>query len=120
MTSAEARVLLENMTAWDDVPALTTPEVDSLLALAGSELLGWNLDLAAAEGWRWKAGKVAGKYTFSIDSQQSNQREIYLNCIMQAGVYAERADAVGGSAIAALGIVSSTRAASDQDDTVDV
>lgn len=56
--------------------------------------LGWsptyNLNAAAAEGWRWKAGKVAGKFDFATDQQIFNRKDMNEMCLAMADRYAKR------------------------------
>lgn len=102
MTDAEARELLESMTAWDSVPTLTDEQMDLLVVRARRAdpdgLLpsdtGWagtyDLNAAAAEGWRWKAAKVAGDFTFASDGQQFNRADMAKACMDMARTYRDR------------------------------
>lgn len=87
MIEADARAQLERMVAHDSDPQLTAPEIDALLNFCKVSDTGWALDLGAAEGWRWKAGKVAALYSFAIDNQRSEQGQVYANCIIQSERY---------------------------------
>lgn len=102
MTEAEARARLERMVQASEAPALTTAEVDDLVALAARpDIAGllrgvtgwiptWDLTAAVAEGWRWKAAKAARDYDFSADGQtfaRSQQRQAFLE---MAGQYTDR------------------------------
>ena len=102
LTTATARAYLESMVAKDSDPTLSTAEITQLMSFAGSEALGWKLELAAAEGWRWKAGKVAALYSFAIEDSQSDQGQVYRNCLDQAIIYAERA--LSGDTVAPGGV----------------
>lgn len=102
MDEARARRLLETMLAWDQVPALTTDEVDDLVVIAkridASGLAPdaadwtetWDLNSAAAEGWRWKAAKVAGSFDFVTDSQRFDRSQIAAMCLDMADRYRRR------------------------------
>lgn len=102
MTETEARDLIEAMTAWDSVPTLTEDQVDLLVVRArrsDSDGLvpsdtGWagtyDLNAAAAEGWRWKAGKVAGDFTFASDGQSFNRADMVKACMDMAATYRNR------------------------------
>lgn len=48
------------------------------------------LNAAAAEGWRWKAGKVAGKFGFATDQQIFNREHMNKMCLAMADRYAKR------------------------------
>lgn len=100
MEEATARALLETMVASDAEPSLTEGEVDRLVDLARrADTYGlapsddgwsetWDLRYAAAEGWRWKAGKVAGAYSFGSDSQSFQRQQMHAMCLAMAKMYA--------------------------------
>jgi hypothetical protein len=102
VTEAEARSAIASATAATAEPVLTDAELTALVRLArraDSEgvapgELGWvetyDVNAAAAEGWRWKAGKVAGAFTFSTDGQSFQRAQIYAHCLKQAQLYATR------------------------------
>lgn len=163
MTEAEARALIESMTAWDSAPSLSSAQVTLLVrgarrvdadgveptlydewaasaayavgdkvvptvrnghvyevtvsdgaagatepawptadgatvvldgvtyTEAGSEWTGtYDLNAAAAEGWRWKAGKVAGDFTFGSDGQTFNRADMVKACELMARTYRNR------------------------------
>lgn len=50
----------------------------------------YDLYAAAAEGWRWKAGKVASEYNFATDSQRFDRAQQYAHCLEMAAAYARR------------------------------
>lgn len=99
MTEAEARQRLERMVAHEDVPALSSDEVDDLVVIAKvTDVEGllpsdtgwtetWNLKAAAREGWRWKAAKAARMHTFSADGASYNRAEIIANCETMIRLY---------------------------------
>lgn len=103
MLEATARAQLESMVAASSAPVLTEAEVTSLLELARRRDIdgllytdtGWtgtyDLNAAAAEGWRWKAGKVATDFTFASDGQTFNRGEMVRACMDMADRYANRA-----------------------------
>lgn len=163
MTEAEARELIESMTAWDSAPTLTSAQVTLLVraarrrdvdgiepttydewaestayavgdrvypsarngfvyevtvtdgasgaaepawpAVAGETVTAdgityeavtdawtgtYDLNAAAAEGWRWKAATAAGKFTFATDGQSFNRHEITRACREMAVMYRNR------------------------------
>lgn len=49
----------------------------------------WALNEAAAEGWRWKAGKAAGRYSFSSDVNNFQRRQIHEMCLQMAEQYSK-------------------------------
>lgn len=102
MTEVEARLLIESMTAYDSEPTLTDTQVALLVERArrpdSDGLLpsddGWtgtyDLNAAAAEGWRWKAGKVAGSFTFASDGQTFNRADMVKACQEMARTFRDR------------------------------
>lgn len=107
MTEAEARALLETMVAASVNPALSVTEIDQLVGLAKRvDSLGrapndpaweptWNLDAAAAEGWRWKAAKAAAEFDVSVGAGTSFKRsQKYEHCMTMADRYARRSGLV--------------------------
>lgn len=41
----------------------------------------WNLNAAAAEGWRLKAAKVAGDFNFSADGASYSKADVLAHCL---------------------------------------
>jgi hypothetical protein len=56
----------------------------------GSWAPTYDLNAAAAEGWRWKAATVAGAFSFTTDSQVFNRAEINAMCLAMAEKYQKR------------------------------
>lgn len=100
MDRATATTLLANKVAASSRPALEPADLLALLALyATADSSGrlpsdegwvgtWNLNAAAAEGWRWKAGKVAGDFTFSADDGTYNKAQVLAHCEAMAAQFA--------------------------------
>lgn len=94
---AEAR--LRAMVAAADAPALTDPEVTDLLELAKRRDTDgnvptdaawnptWHLASAAAEGWRRKAGKLAGRPDVRADDASVSWGKVREHCLAMARVY---------------------------------
>lgn len=90
------------MVAADERPALSADAIHDLLdGAAIPDAAGrlstdptwepvWDLDRAAAEGWRWKAGAVAGDFTFSADGGSFSKGEVLAHCEAMADHYAAR------------------------------
>jgi hypothetical protein len=51
----------------------------------------WDLNAAAAEGWRRKAAKAAAKFDFTTGDQQFSRSQVYAQCMSMAADYARRA-----------------------------
>lgn len=101
MDEAAVRTRLEHMLQWQEEPALTEGEVDDLLELAKRpDSIGrlpsedgweatWNLNAAAAEGWRWKAGKAAPRFDADLgDGVRFRRAQMYAHCMEQSRRYA--------------------------------
>lgn len=119
MDTAAARARLERMVAVDAQPRLTAAEVEDLLGafrlvdaagLAPDET-GWeptyDLNGAAAEGWRWKEAKATELVNFSADGASFNRGDIVKACAAMAEYYDNRAPAGPGPAVnpSALGSI---------------
>lgn len=102
----DARERLASMTAAGDKPVLIADDLARLIAMSRrSDADGisplrptwvetFDLNAAAAEGWRWKAGRVATSMSSrSVDGGYDADSFKYLNCIRQAEHYAKRATA---------------------------
>jgi len=102
MTESELIDLLERITDSAVEPTLTTDDLDDLVGVAArADETGlyrgdtgweptWDVNAAAAEGWRRKAGKAATKFNFAEDSQRFDRSQIYQHCERQAETYANK------------------------------
>lgn len=102
MGESEALEMLSNMVAADEEPTLTELQLDRLVEIArrvdGQGLAPsdatwtptWDLNAAAAEGWRRKAGKAAGQFSFTADGQTFHRAEMYRHCLSMAEHYAKK------------------------------
>lgn len=102
MEAARAQELLESMVAWDQEPTLTADQVTSLLQTAGrrdsdglapsdADWAGiYDLNAAAAEGWRWKAAKVAAEFDFLTDQQSFHRSQKREACLLMSDIYRKR------------------------------
>jgi len=64
----------------------------------------WDLNAAAAEGWRMKAGKVAGDFNFSADGASYSKADVLAQCLEMEAKYASKSHGVlntlpGGSGV---------------------
>ncbi len=101
MTEAEARALLEDGTQWQADPALSSAEVDRLLARARvADLYGvepdadgylptWtagSINAQVAEGWRMKAGRIAGSaFDVKAGDVEAKRSQRHAALLRQAG-----------------------------------
>ena len=51
----------------------------------------WDMDAAAAEGWRTKAARAAGRFDFGEDGQQFSRSQVAAHCTAMAERYEKRA-----------------------------
>ena len=65
----------------------------------------YDLNAAAAEGWRWKAGKIADAFDFSTDQQSFEKSQRVKHCLDMAARY----EALAGTSIFGGGVTSSAR-----------
>lgn len=103
MDKAGARALLSNYVAATARPALSLADLDGLLDLSlipdpdgrlvtdEGYVPTWDLNGAAAEGWRWKAGRVAGDFSFSADNASYSKADTMAHCLAMANTYAAKA-----------------------------
>jgi hypothetical protein len=97
-----ARRLLSRMVSSETEPTLDASDVDDLLTLARipdstglhATDAGWvatyDLNFAAAEGWRWKAGKAAASYAFTMDGDSPERSFLMIRCEKMAAAYARK------------------------------
>jgi len=93
---------IERRVAHDQEPLLSADDIDYLVEYAKrADTSGrppshdnwtatYDLDAAAAEGWRIKAGRIAGSFDFAEDGQRFNLSQLYAHCIRQERVYRRR------------------------------
>lgn len=105
MDRATAKTRIQAMTAWDSRPALSDAQVEALVDLARRQDTSgrwpsdtawdaanatYDLNRAAAEGWGWKAGLVAGDFTFSADGASYSKADVLAHCAEREAYYAGR------------------------------
>lgn len=114
MAVLDATNLLKAMVQADIDPTLTADEIETILSLCAvvdefglePQDAGWtatyDMNRAAASGWRFKAGKVANRYTFGSDARQINRSDFIKHCMEMAKIYTRRVTAdveVAGSTL---------------------
>lgn len=67
------RTVLDGTVRWEDFGTEWSPTFD--------------LDAAAARGWRLKAGKAAGRFDFAEDGQQFTRSQIMAHCSAMAATF---------------------------------
>lgn len=58
----------------------------------------WDLNAAASEGWRMKAGKVAGDFNFSADNASYSKADVLAHCLEMQTRYASLSHGVMSTA----------------------
>jgi len=122
MEAVSALARLRSMTASSTDPVLTEEELDLLLegcrledsegvAPGGTDWIGtYDLSRAAAEGWRWKAGKAASRYQFASEGVGSfNRNQVVEACERMAKMYA-------GKVISSVSVVSPLSLQEDEEE----
>ena len=109
VAKAAARARLRLMVAATSRPTLTDDDLDVVLDSARiRDSAGlwptetgwdesWDLNAAAAEGWRIKAGQVAGDYTFTADDASYSRGDVLASMERMVSMYA--AKVVGSTSI---------------------
>lgn len=58
------------------------------------ETVAWALTVdlaaAAAEGWRWKAGRCSNRFAFSADGERVDHQQVMEHCLKMADYYARQ------------------------------
>lgn len=62
----------------------------------------YNLYASAAEGWAWKAGKLASRFDLTAGNITARRSQAYQGCLSQARFYRERARGGSGGVASAL------------------
>lgn len=96
---------LKRMTAADSQPLLSSDDLDELLSMfqksdANGNLPGtdswiptYNMNSAAAEGWRWKAAKAAELVSIDLDGERMSSNQIFDHCQSMIRQYSRKQSA---------------------------
>lgn len=96
---------LKRMTAWDSEPVLADEDLDELLAIyAKADISGgvpdsddwvpiFDINAAAAEGWRWKAAKASEMIAADLDGAKLSAEQLFEHCERMIGIYSKRVKA---------------------------
>ena len=102
MTIDEARALLSVRVAANTEPALDAVAIEALLAgarradsagFAPSDAAWtptWDLNAAAAEGWRWKAARAVGNVDVTAEGLSLSRSQLVAQCERQAEFWRRR------------------------------
>lgn len=100
MDRGVAKALLVGKVAATSRPVLSDALVEALLDSAATKdangvapagvgyVTTWDLNAAAAEGWRMKAGMVAGDFNFSADNASYSKADVLAHCLEMQTRYA--------------------------------
>lgn len=103
--SANFKNRLKRMTAADSQPLLSSDDLDDLLTmfqktdrngiLPGAD--GWietyNLNAAAAEGWRWKSAKASELVSIDLDGERMSSNQMFDQCKEMIRIYSRKQSA---------------------------
>lgn len=128
-TLEEARLRLGYMLQWQAAPALTSGELDALAALLPQMIDAAGLypgevgyvptyptqaglyRAAAAEGWEWKAAKVAGQFDAAVGTGTKFDRsQAFKMCMEMSATYGGGS----GGALSGVGVLGSVLMATDR------
>lgn len=99
----DALEILKLYTAWQAEPQLSEPELEVLLerfAIADPDGLppgdtNWtptyNLNGAAAEGWRWKAARASELHSSDLDGDRMSADQVFEHCMRMVKLYSRSA-----------------------------
>jgi hypothetical protein len=90
VNDTDAAAALNRMCAADQTPALAADDLAALVAIANVGGGVYDLRRAAAEGWRWKAAKVAGAFNLSIDGGAINRGDLLGHCQQMVKMYSRQ------------------------------
>lgn len=86
-SDADAKAMIARKTSANTAPVLTDADLDQLVLFAHRPGGGYNTNRAAAEGWRWKAARAAGGFTFTADGVQVDKSMIMDHCLRMVDYY---------------------------------
>lgn len=102
MTEEEARAEIILFTDANSAPVLASSEIDLLVSKARRQDYlkrfpshddwrpTWNLAYSIALGWQIKAGRLAGRTSFSVKGQTYNRDQFYKHCMEQVEAWKKR------------------------------
>lgn len=102
MDQGQAWIRFKAMVAADTAPVLDAAELELLLEMhrvadangiapgATDWIPGWDLKLAALEGWRWKAAKATASFDFQADGATYNRSQTLEMCEKMIAQYRRR------------------------------
>lgn len=86
-SDAEAKATIARKTAATTAPVLTDDDLNELVKYAKRPDGGYNTNRAAAEGWRWKAARAAGGFTFTADGVQVDKSMLMDHCAAMVALF---------------------------------
>lgn len=86
--AATSRPVLADATVAALLDAYPTTDADGRAPTDTGWVGTWDLNAAAAEGWRMKAGKVAGDFNFSADNASYSKADVLAHCLEMETKYA--------------------------------
>lgn len=99
--AATSRPVLSDATVAAILDSHPTPDTAGRLADDDDWVPTYDLDAAAAEGWRVKGGKVAGDFNFAADGATYSKADVMAHCLAMEAKYASRSHGI--SKVGAMG-----------------
>lgn len=93
---ADALLALGRMVAAEQAPRMSDEDLNRLIDYAQRGDGTYNLQKAAAEGWRWKAGRVSGGFSFSADGVAVDKTMLVKHMLAMAEAFDAQAKRGGG------------------------
>jgi hypothetical protein len=92
--AAASRPVLSDATLNRILDQWATPDTEGRPASDAAWVPSFDLNAAAAEGWRLKAGMVAGDFNFSADGASYSKADVLAHCLEMEAKYASRSHGV--------------------------
>lgn len=92
--AAASRPVLSTETLNRVLDQWATPDTEGRPASDSAWVGSWDLNAAAAEGWRLKAAAVAGDFNFSADGASYSKADVLAHCLEMETKYASRSHGV--------------------------
>jgi hypothetical protein len=92
--AAASRPILSPETLGRVLDQWRTPDAEGRPATDAAWVGSYDLNAAAAEGWRIKAGMVAGDFNFSADGASYSKADVLAHCLEMETKYASRSHGV--------------------------
>jgi hypothetical protein len=90
MTAAGAEPVLEETDLGQLLAGFARPDSEGRAPTDLNWAPAYDYNAAAAEGWRWKAGKASEMIAADLDGAKLSAEQLFEHCERMIGVYAKR------------------------------